>query len=280
MLAHRGIRSRSCRRRANNIAKSVGILGPVADVIGSWHTGRRVPLDLGVVDGAWGRRYFVEAVGGGLIPSAFAEMQARSNGNQLPTKAKLTGAVRAVGDVLSRLQPVEWTVVADGARTTRKLILVEVLNICSIGPNLVFSADANLSDGVFRVVHAGGTARYGCPLFATDSGRTSLAGIGASVTYDAARRDRHPRGRRGPLQFAGRSTIHIEAGPWSSCARPADRNRLGPQAGSSVKRVSHPWHRGNLLLSRSSNAWTPAPGAASTKGRPCPSPKIESGKND
>jgi diacylglycerol kinase (ATP) len=156
MLAHRDIPLGILPLgTANNIAKSVGILSSIDDVIGTWQTGRRVPLDLGVAEGAWGLRYFVEAVGGGLIPSAITEMQGRSDGNQLPARAKLTGAVRAIGDVLSRLQPVEWTIVADGARTTGKLILLEVLNIRSIGPNLVFSADANPSDGFFRVVLAG-----------------------------------------------------------------------------------------------------------------------------
>ncbi len=57
--------------------------------------------------------------------------------------------------MLSRLQPGEWTIVADGARTTGEFLLVEVLNIRSIGPNLVLSADATPFDGLFRVVMAG-----------------------------------------------------------------------------------------------------------------------------
>ena len=140
---------------ANNIAKSLGIRGSVDDVIGSWKTARHVPFDRGVVAGAWGRRFFVESVGGGLIPTAIAVMDARSDGDQLQASAKVAGAVQTFGDVLSRLQPVEWTIVADGARITGKFILVEVLNIRSIGPNLVFSPDANPADGLFRVVLAG-----------------------------------------------------------------------------------------------------------------------------
>ena len=64
-------------------------------------------------------------------------------------------AVRTFSDVLSRLQPSEWTIVADGVQTVGKFLLVEVLNIRSIGPNLVLSADANPSDGLFHVVVAG-----------------------------------------------------------------------------------------------------------------------------
>ena len=58
---------------ANNIAKSAGIEGSIDDIIAGWHTARRRPLDIGVADGGWGRRHFVEAVGGGLIPTAIVE---------------------------------------------------------------------------------------------------------------------------------------------------------------------------------------------------------------
>lgn len=156
MLAHRGIPLAILPLgTANNIARSVGILHSIYDVIGGWETARRVPLDLGVADGVWGQRYFVEGVGGGLIATAIADMDKRSDGDELPTRFKLEGAIRTIGGLLSRLQPVEWTIVADGARTTREFLLVEVLNIRSIGPNLVLSPDANPSDGLFRLVMAG-----------------------------------------------------------------------------------------------------------------------------
>jgi diacylglycerol kinase family enzyme len=75
---------------------------------------------------------------------------------ELPTRSKLAGAIRTIGGVLSRLQPVEWTIVADGVRRTDEfLLVVEILNIRSIGPNLVLSAEANPSDGLFCVVMAG-----------------------------------------------------------------------------------------------------------------------------
>jgi diacylglycerol kinase (ATP) len=140
---------------ANNIAKSVGIKGSINDVVAGWDTARRRPLDLGVADGVWGRRYFVEAVGGGLMPTAIADMQARLHEGELAATLRVTAAVRTFGEVLSRLQPAEWTIVADGAQTVGEFLLVEVLNIRSIGPNLVFAADADPSDGLFRVVVAG-----------------------------------------------------------------------------------------------------------------------------
>ena len=139
---------------ANNIAKSVGITASIEDLIGGWETAGRLRLDLGVAEGVWGRRHFVEAVGGGLIPAAIADMKARTD-DDVPPRSKVARAVRAFREVLSRLQPSEWTIVADGARTTGEFLLVEVLNIRLIGPNLAFSADATPLDGLFRVVIAG-----------------------------------------------------------------------------------------------------------------------------
>jgi diacylglycerol kinase (ATP) len=140
---------------ANNIARSVGTHGSLDDVIGGWDIARRVPFDLGVADGVWGRRYFVEAVGAGLIPAAITDMHKRSDGDELPVRSKLAGALHTFGKVLSRLQPVKWTIVADGVRTTGEFLLIEVLNIRSIGPNLFLDADASPSDGLFRLVMAG-----------------------------------------------------------------------------------------------------------------------------
>ncbi len=140
---------------ANNIARSVGAHGSIDDVIRGWETARRVPFDLGVADGVRGRRYFVEAVGSGLIPAAIADMHKRSDGDELPARSKLAEAVRTFGKVLVRLQPREWSIVADGVRTTGEFLLVEVLNIRSIGPNLVLEDDASPSDGSFRLVMAG-----------------------------------------------------------------------------------------------------------------------------
>jgi diacylglycerol kinase family enzyme len=156
LLAHRGIPLAILPLgTANNIAKSLGMTPSIDDAIAGWETARPVGVDLGVVEGVVGRRHFAEAVGGGLIPTAIADMHSRSDGDRLPARAKLAGAVRAMSEVLSRLRPREWMIVADGFRTTGEFLLVEVLNIRSIGPNLVLSAEADPSDGLFRVVMAG-----------------------------------------------------------------------------------------------------------------------------
>jgi diacylglycerol kinase family enzyme len=140
---------------ANNIAKSFGIGGSIPDLIEGWRNARRVPLDLGVVRGVWGESRFLESVGVGLIPAGIAAMEAEPRRDEQSADAELARAVGEFEEVLSRLQPRRWSVTVDGAELHEDLLLLEVLNIRSVGPNLVLSPDANPSDGVFSVVAAG-----------------------------------------------------------------------------------------------------------------------------
>jgi diacylglycerol kinase family enzyme len=112
-------------------------------------------VDLGVATGPWGQRFFVEGVGSGLLPAAITAARNRGDLDDLPAHEQVTEGVTTVNDVLSRLRPAKWTIVADGVRTTGEFLLVEVLNLGAIGPNLVLSPDADPSDGLFRLVVAG-----------------------------------------------------------------------------------------------------------------------------
>jgi diacylglycerol kinase (ATP) len=139
---------------ANNIAKSLGIDGSLDQTIGGWSRARRQPLDLGIAEGAWGGRRFVEAVGGGLIAGGIVHVEEQSEQDHGPSASKVQEALRRYAQVLSRLEPVPWTIDVDGVRTTGDFLLVEVLNIRSVGPNLVLAADTDPSDGAFSVVVA------------------------------------------------------------------------------------------------------------------------------
>ena len=205
LLAHRGIPLAILPLgTANNIARSVGITASIDDLIGGWETAWRLPLDLGVAEGAWGRTHFVEAVGGGLIPTAIADVKSRADedvparSEDVPARSKVIGAVRAFKQVLSRLQPREWTIVADGARMTGEFLLVEILNIRSIGPNLVFSSGATPLDGLFQVVVAGEEHREDIARYLQDllEGRSDPP----SLTWQSARE----------VTLQGTTDIHVD----------------------------------------------------------------------
>src|SRR5262245_15200439 len=52
---------------ANNIAHSLGIAGKPEEIVSNWSLDRTRPLDVGIVQGEWGKCGFVEAVGVGSL---------------------------------------------------------------------------------------------------------------------------------------------------------------------------------------------------------------------
>jgi diacylglycerol kinase family enzyme len=140
---------------ANNIARSMGCLGSIEELVESWDPARRRPFDLGVARGPWGERLIVEGVGGGLIAAGIQAMNARGASRTSAPAAKLERAVRMYLEVLARLEPCACQLRLDGALHAGRLLLVEVLNIPAVGPNFDLSPEADPSDGAFTVVIAG-----------------------------------------------------------------------------------------------------------------------------
>jgi diacylglycerol kinase family enzyme len=135
---------------ANNIAKSLCCEGPLDTVVDGWDKSSPLSLDVGIARGEWGERIFFESVGAGLIPAGIAAVKAEEGSST----SKPEDAVGTFRDVLARFTPQRWTISVDGHEHTGEFLLVEVLNIPSIGPNLVLSDEANPSDGLFSVVIA------------------------------------------------------------------------------------------------------------------------------
>jgi diacylglycerol kinase family enzyme len=140
---------------ANNIATTLGIEGSAGELIASWTTARRLPLDLGFARAGSKEWLTVEGAGGGLVPAgiATAEVALRHQNDAEPT-AELASAVRCFRDALLYLEPRTWTLIVDGKKISKTFLLFEVLNIRSVGPNLVFAPDADPSDGFFDLIAA------------------------------------------------------------------------------------------------------------------------------
>ena len=138
---------------ANNIATSLGVKAEMTDLIASWSSARRVPFDLGRARARSKEWLVVEGVGGGLVPAGIARAQAKQKTlDELDPADEVAAAVRAFRDALIDLTPRLWTITLDGRAIEDEFLLVEVLNIRSIGPNLVFGPDADPSDGYFDVI--------------------------------------------------------------------------------------------------------------------------------
>jgi diacylglycerol kinase (ATP) len=138
---------------ANNIAKTLGMLGDARELVESWDegTGHERGLDLGEVVGAAGSATFVEGVGGGPV----AELIAR--GKDVEKDAKLLGretdrALHLLGELLGEARPLRWRISVGGEDLSGDYLGVEVLNVKFVGPNVPLAPEADPTDGLLDLV--------------------------------------------------------------------------------------------------------------------------------
>lgn len=159
---------------ANNIAKTLGLLGDAAELVGSWSTSplSEQPFDLGEIVAPWGSERFVEGVGGGLV----ADLISREE--EVAADATLLGgeadrALHLVAELLREAPLSRWQVRADGVDLSGDYFAVELLNIRFVGPNLPLAAGAIPGDGLLDAVLLGEADRE--PLLAYVENRLHLA---------------------------------------------------------------------------------------------------------
>jgi diacylglycerol kinase (ATP) len=140
---------------ANNIAKSLNVCGPLPELIEGWRQAVRLPFDLGVASGNDEDFLFVEGVGGGLIPAGISAARLAAESDYADAAAKVTADLRRYHEIMLHMAPCRVSLAADGADISGDYLVVEVLNIPSVGPNIVFSPDVAPSDGFLSVVTAG-----------------------------------------------------------------------------------------------------------------------------
>src|SRR5688572_914145 len=145
---------------ANNIARSLGYVGSIEDLIAGLRFERRRSLDLGTASGSWGSRTFVESVGGGMIAAGIEAMRTRRDGKPPESAvARMERALRGYHEIIARLEPRACTLLLDGTQLEGDFLVVEVLNTPWIGPNINLSPDTDTSDGLLSVVVVGDNER-------------------------------------------------------------------------------------------------------------------------
>jgi diacylglycerol kinase (ATP) len=152
---------------ANNIATSLGVPLELDDAVASWATARPRPLDLGIATGPWGERHFVESVGGGLVTHGMVVMD-RQDVTSPTTAAQLDRAVQAHVEVLGLIDAVPWTLTIDDEPVSGEFLMVEVLNIATIGPNLQLADGTSPWDGKLTVVAATADDRHALSQYLRD----------------------------------------------------------------------------------------------------------------
>jgi diacylglycerol kinase family enzyme len=189
---------------ANNIAKSLGIMGSVTELIARWRGAKRRRLRVGSVTGPWGTQRFVESAGVGL----FAELVTRGREEVDENAAGLTGhaidrALLLLQRIMADQAPRVRRVTLDGTDLSGEYLLVEAMNIPLIGPNIPLAPGADWSDGLLDLVLV--TERERDAL--ADYLRARIGGAAAPLELPVR------QGRRVVLR-ASPSELHVDDDAW------------------------------------------------------------------
>lgn len=145
---------------ANNIAGSLAVAGPAEELIRGWNSAHAVDLDLGVAIGPWGELPFIESAGAGLLTRGIADLDRDAPHREAGDRdAMLNKARSRFCSLLAGMQPERLVVFGAGRRLEVQLLMLEVLNIRTVGPALVLAGSAHPGDGMFDVLGVDATQR-------------------------------------------------------------------------------------------------------------------------
>jgi diacylglycerol kinase family enzyme len=136
---------------ANNIAKTFGVNENTKQVIRSWKTAQLKKVDIGCLNNGPEVSFFLEGFGFGIFPYLMQEMKKRDEKFDTPEE-ELKTALKVLYDILSSYEPRRCELEIDGTDHSGKFYMVEVMNIRSIGPNLVLAPHADPGDGELEVI--------------------------------------------------------------------------------------------------------------------------------
>ena len=139
---------------ANNIARSLGLLGDVSALVANWDLDHPRPFDVCMATSLKSKRRevpFVEACGGGLFVTAIER-----GPDEVEEPGKLVGgeldrALTSLLRIVDEARPAKWRVEIDGKDYSGSYIAVEAMNIRLTGPGIPLASDADPGDGLLDV---------------------------------------------------------------------------------------------------------------------------------
>jgi diacylglycerol kinase (ATP) len=136
---------------ANNISKTFNVDPDTEKVVESWKTAGIKQVDIGLVENVPDVDFFLEGLGFGIFPYLMKEMKKAKQEYSSPQE-ELKAAQKMMHRILMDYQPRQCHLEIDGTDHSGKFFMVEVMNIRSIGPNMVLAPMADPGDGEFEIV--------------------------------------------------------------------------------------------------------------------------------
>lgn len=137
---------------ANNIARTLGIKGRPGQIIRSWKKKKIQNYDIGRATGLDDDAYFLEAFGYGIFPKLIRKMHKRTPEEDETPEAEMEAAKEMLLSIVDEYEAVDALVETERKTFHDKYLMIELLNIRSIGSNLEMAPDADPGDGIFELV--------------------------------------------------------------------------------------------------------------------------------
>lgn len=151
---------------ANNISRSLHLMGDAEDVIACWNKLHVKKFDVGKIAGFHEEMFFLEGFGFGIFPVLMASMKQLEEPDEPEEKIKM--ALEILHDVVDSYAAKECKLEIDGVDHSGSYLMVEIMNIRSIGPGLILNGNADVGDGELEVVLLGEDKRKGFSAYIRD----------------------------------------------------------------------------------------------------------------
>lgn len=137
---------------ANNIARSLGIVGHLDEVVKHIHKRKIKKFDVGRIKGRKKDMLFLESFGFGIFPELMNRMEQIPEREDASPEENLKTALEELHKIVMKYPAQPYTIIIDGEPFTDHYLLIEVMNTASIGPNLRLSPNADPGDGIFELI--------------------------------------------------------------------------------------------------------------------------------
>ena len=131
---------------ANNIAASLGIAGPLEDIVSAWQQARMRPYYPIGASGPWGMRRLIEGVGFGAFEEAM---------NEIPRKFRVKRARDFVRKIVVDAPPECLEIGIEDETIGGRFAVLEITAIPLIGPRLPLAPAADPSDRNLEICFVG-----------------------------------------------------------------------------------------------------------------------------
>lgn len=136
---------------ANNIANSLNITGKPERIIASWHEEKIQLFDIGRIYGLPDADFFLESIGCGVFANLMNAVK-KNEHREKSAEKKLEYALLSMREIAAEYKERECMLEVDSVDHSGKYLMAEIMNINSIGPNLLLNPFADTSDGKFEIV--------------------------------------------------------------------------------------------------------------------------------